>query len=111
MNVEQTRSGRSGIKLSVQKLSFGVFVASLFFFCMVQLVSVSLLSPKGKDLKALDVEKEFLVEENRDLEQEAARMTSLPIIKNRAEKELSMGRTENVMYVTSPSTTADISVE
>jgi cell division protein FtsB len=79
----------------------------LVIFCFVQLLVASTLSPRGKELKRLDSEKEILLEENRKLEQEIAEYSSLNLIKNRAETQLDMKRAEEVIYVNDQETTAE----
>lgn len=98
-------SGNEGkLELGSKKFSFAwlpltIFVFSLLFFCIVQLASVTILSPKGKELQNLNLEKEYLLEENRALEQEIAQMSSLTVVKGRAEKDLGMQQAQEVVYI------------
>lgn len=94
--------------LSISVISASVLVVVLLAFCVVQLLVVSILSPQGKDLKWLDCEKEVLVEENRVLEQEFAEYSSLTMIKVRAEGQLDMDRAKNVIYLSVPSASAEV---
>jgi cell division protein FtsB len=101
------KTNKKSKKPSFFVLSAGVMCFVLIVFCIVQLLVVSVLSPRGKELKRLDSEKEVLLEENRKLEQEIAEYTSLSLIKNRAESQLEMSRPDDVMYVTKPSANAE----
>jgi len=98
---------RTNLSLSV--ISASILVVVLLAFCVVQLLVVSVLSPRGRDLKWLDYEKEVLVEENRVLEQEHAEYSSLTMIKARAEGQLDMERAEEVIYLSAPSASAELS--
>lgn len=103
----RTKDKRTNLSISI--ISASVLVVVLLAFCVVQLLVVSILSPRGKDLKWLDYEKEMLIEENRVLEQEFAEYSSLTMIKARAEGQLDMGRAKKVIYLSAPSASAGIS--
>lgn len=104
----QYRAKDKRTNLSFSVISASILVIVLLAFCVIQLFVVSTLSPRGKDLKWLDYEKEVLVEENRVLEQELAEYSSLTMIKTRAEGQLDMDRAENVIYLSAPSASAEI---
>ncbi len=93
---------RSRKKLSLLSVSIGLFISALLIFCVVQLAIVSVLSPQGKELQSLNNEKNLIIEENRQLEQDIATISSLPVIEGRAEKELSMRRASDIFYVDRP---------
>ena len=97
-------------KTPVLLYSVSTLVIVLLLFCVIDLVIVSVLSPRGKVLREYNEEKNALVEENRILEQKIAERMALSVISNRAENELGMRRTESVMYVKAPSVAADASV-
>jgi len=87
-----------------------VMVIGILAFCVVQLTIVSFLSPQGKVLRNLNVEKDLLLEENRILEQQIAQRGALGVISHRAEKDLSMKRAGTVVFLTTPSVSADASL-
>lgn len=91
-------------------LSLSTLVIVLLLFCVVDLVIVSVLSPRGKVLREYNEEKNALVEENRCLEQEIAERMALTVITNRAENKLGMKRTDSVYYVKAVSVAADASI-
>ncbi|MBN2100561.1 hypothetical protein JW710_01555 [Candidatus Dojkabacteria bacterium] len=107
--MDETSANNLKKGFSVPTLSVGVFVAVVLAFCVVQLVIVSVLSPRGKELRRLNQEKEMLIEENRKIEHEIAKYSSMSIIKARSEKDLEMKRAEKVIYLEPTSTTADLS--
>jgi hypothetical protein len=90
--------------------SVSSLVLALLLFCIVDLVIVSVLSPRGKVLRGYNEEKNALVEENRVLEQRIAERMAIDVISTRAEKELGMKRVESVTFVKTPSVAADASV-
>ncbi len=90
--------------------SASALVLVMFVFCIVNLVAVSVLSPRGKIMREFNDEKNALVEENRVLEQKIAERMALEVITNRAQKELSMKRVESVLFVKASPVAADASV-
>jgi len=65
-----------------------IFVVSMSIFVLSQLVINAVLSPLGKELQNLNSEKNFLVEENRSMEEQVAKTNSITVIKKLADKEL-----------------------
>ncbi len=65
-----------------------IFVVSMSVFVLSQLVINAVLSPLGKELQSLNSEKNFLVEENRSMEEQVAKTNSITVIKKLADKEL-----------------------
>ncbi len=96
---ESKQEKKHSTKVPFIAFPVALFAFALVFFCVVQLVSVSLLSPKGRELQNLNSQKEFILEENRKLQQEIAQMSSLTVVKARAEKELQMKQAEEVIYI------------
>jgi cell division protein FtsB len=92
-------------------ISTGILALVLVVFCSVQLLVVSVLSPRGKELKTLNTQKEVLLEENRKLEQEIAEYSSLSLIENRAQRQLDMQRAQEVIYVNTSSADATAQAE
>jgi len=71
------------------------FVISTLLFVSVQLYTNALLSPLGHQLASLNNEKNLLLEENRDLEQDIAKNSSITIISKYADKKLNLTKTDN----------------
>lgn len=107
----ETTSEKSKKKIPFLGLSLSMLVLVLLVFCVLQLTIVSVLSPHGEILVRLNTEKDALVEENRILEQKIAERIALSVISSRAEKDLSMDRADQVMYLTKPSVSAEAPVE
>jgi hypothetical protein len=86
-----------------------VFVISLVLFCVVQLAINSILSPLGSKLEAFNSEKEYLIEENRSLEEELASSNSLTVIEHITAKKFKLDQTakKQIVYVTDHSIRAE----
>lgn len=67
-----------------------VFITSMSIFVLSQLVINAVLNPLGKELQSLNSEKNFLVEENRAMEEQVAKTDSITVIKKLADKELNI---------------------
>lgn len=67
-----------------------LFITSMSIFVISQLVINAVLSPLGKELQSLNGEKNFLVEENRAMEEQVAKTDSITVIKKLADKELNI---------------------
>jgi hypothetical protein len=65
-----------------------VFTFSMVAFVFSQLVINAVLSPLGTELQNLNKEKNFLVEENRTMEEQVAKTSSITVIKKLADKQL-----------------------
>lgn len=70
------------------------FVASVCVFVISQLIINAVLSPLGTELQNLNSEKNFLVEENRTMEEKIAKTSSITVIKKLADKQLDI-RSQN----------------
>ncbi|NTW90848.1 MAG: hypothetical protein HGA35_02810, partial [Erysipelotrichaceae bacterium] len=57
-------------------------------FVLCQLVINAVLNPLGTELQNLNREKNFLVEENRTMEEQVAKTSSITVIKKLADKQL-----------------------
>ena len=66
---------------SLQKKCFALTIAITVVFVITHLVINFVLTPKGIELEDLSREKEYLVENNRELSQDIARIKSISIIK------------------------------
>lgn len=84
------------------------FVISTLIFISAQLYTNAILSPLGHKLASLNTEKNLLLEENRELEQDIAKNSSITIISKYAEKKLQLEKTqsENTVYATPTSVQA-----
>jgi len=65
-----------------------VFVSSISIFILSQLIINAVLNPLGTELQNLNKEKNFLVEENRTMEETIAKTSSITVIKKLADKQL-----------------------
>ena len=83
-----------------QNIPATIFVISLFSFIFSQLVINSILAPLGTDLQNLNSEKNYLVEENRSMEEQIAKSDSITVIRKLAEETLSLTSGEKtVIYL------------
>lgn len=95
-------------EVSLGRFSMVLVVLSVLSFFLVHLVVSSILEPRGKELRILESQKDQLVEENRVLEQEIAKLSSLSVVIGRAEKDLGMEEANDVIYISTPSASANI---
>ena len=65
-----------------------IFGFSMVEYVLSQLVINSVLNPLGTELQSLNKEKNFLVEENRLMEEQVAKTSSITVIKKLADKQL-----------------------
>lgn len=65
-----------------------IFGFSMIAFVLSQLVINAVLNPLGTELQSLNKEKNFLVEENRLMEEQVAKTSSITVIKKLADKQL-----------------------
>lgn len=65
-----------------------VFTFSMIVFVLSQLVINAVLNPLGTELQNLNREKNFLVEENRAMEEQVAKTSSITVIKKLADRQL-----------------------
>ena len=85
------------------------FILTVSVFILSQLVINSILSPLGIELQSLNSEKNFLIEENRSMEEEIAKTNSITVIKKLASEELniSSNQSRNIIYVEDTSIIAE----
>ena len=88
-------------KMSRNKLPVTIVSISLVLFAMSQLVINSILSPLGIELESLNTEKEVLVEENREMENQIAKLGSIKVIETLTEEKLNISKNEDqeIIYV------------
>jgi hypothetical protein len=92
-----------------QNLPMTIFLFSLFVFTLSQLVINSILSPLGIELQSLNREKNYLVEENRSMEEQTAKTNSIIVVKKLANKELNLSSSSErtIIYIEDPSIIAE----
>lgn len=89
------------MKNTRNKLPVTIFSISLIIFAMSQLVINSILSPLGIELQSLNTEKEFLIEENRDMENQIAKLGSIKVVETLTSKRLSISKNKDqeIIYI------------
>lgn len=65
-----------------------IFGFAMIAFVFSQLIINAVLNPLGTELQSLNKEKNFLVEENRLMEEQVAKTSSITVIKKLADKQL-----------------------
>jgi hypothetical protein len=97
------------MKRTTDNLPVTIFVISLVFFGLSQLVINSILTPLGTKLQSLNREKNFLVEENREMEEDIAKTDSITVIKKLSDEklEISANNTKTVVYIEDSSVLAE----
>ena len=82
-------------------ISIKIFTITLLIFGMSQLVVNSVLTPLGVKLQTLNTEKEYLVEENRQISEEIAKNSSIKVIENLSDKKLNLtqDKQQTVVYI------------
>lgn len=73
-----------------QNIAGTIFIVSVIFFVLCQLIVNSILAPLGTELQSLNSEKNYLIEENRAMEEEIAKSGSITVIQKLADKSLSL---------------------
>lgn len=73
-------------------LTLKIFVLSTFIFFVAQLIVNSNLSPLGTKLQKLNSEKEYLVEVNENIHEELAKLDSIVVVKELAQKKLNFDK-------------------
>jgi len=89
------------MKKQRNKLPVTILSISLVLFAMSQLVINSILSPLGIELQRLNIEKEALIEENREMENQVAKLGSIKVVETLTEKRLNISKVENqdIIYI------------
>lgn len=100
---------KTALSLKKQNIALAVFLFTLIVFILSQLVINSILSPLGIQLERLNSEKNYLVEENRSMEEQIAKTNSIMVIKQLANKELNItASSENsIIYIEDSSIIAE----
>ena len=86
-----------------------IFLFTLFIFILSQLFINSILSPLEIELQSLNKEKNYLVEENRTMEEQIAKTNSITVIKKLATKELNISPSseKTIIYIEDKSIIAE----
>jgi hypothetical protein len=97
------------VSLKKQNIPLTVFLFTLLLFTLSQLVINSILSPLGIELQSLNSEKNFLIEENRSMEEQIAKSNSIMVIKQLANDKLhiSSSSERNLIYIEDSSIIAE----
>lgn len=92
-----------------QNTTLTIFLFTLFIFTLSQLFINSILSPLGIELQSLNREKNYLVEENRSMEEQIAKTNSITVIKKLADKELNISSSseKTIIYIEDKSIIAE----
>lgn len=87
-----------------------VFVFAILCFAVSQLGINSVLTPMGLELEALNKEKNYLVEENRSMEEEIAKTNSIIVIQKLASKTLRISNKnpKTIIYIEDTNLIAEI---
>ncbi len=95
---------------SLYGLSFAVTIIVMIIFVITHLVINFVLTPKGIELENLSAEKNFLVEQNRELGQEIARIKSISIIKEITGETMSLDANaqSEIIYISNESIVAGL---
>ncbi len=73
-----------------RNLPIAIFLGTLAVFTISQLAINSIITPLGLELESLNSEKNYLVEENRSMEEEIAKTNSIMVIRQLANKKLNI---------------------
>jgi hypothetical protein len=97
------------VKKTRNKLPVTILSISLILFAMSQLVINSILSPLGIELESLNAEKEFLVEENRAMENQIAKLGSIKVVETLTGKRLNISKIEEqeIIYISDTAVIAE----
>lgn len=97
------------INKAKQNIFTTLFIFSLLAFILSQLVVNSILAPLGSELQSLNSEKNYLVEENRGMEEEIAKNNSITVIRKLADNSLSLSSSnqKTVVYLEETSVVAN----
>ena len=75
-----------------KNLTLKIFIISTIIFFVAQLTINSNLSPLGTRLQKLNTEKEYLVESNENMHEQLAKLDSIVVIKELAQKKLRLDK-------------------
>jgi hypothetical protein len=78
--------------LKTKNITLKTFILSTVIFFVAQLIVNSNLSPLGTKLQKLNSEKEYLVEVNENINEELAKLDSIVVVKELAQKKLNFDK-------------------
>jgi len=89
------------MKKTTNRLPLTILSVSLILFAISQLVINSILSPLGIELESLNTEKEFLVETNRSMENQIAKLGSIKVVETLTRKRLDISKNagQEIIYI------------
>jgi hypothetical protein len=87
--------------LKNKNITLKFFVLSTIIFFVAQLIVNSNLSPLGTQLQELNSEKEYLVEVNENIHEELAKLDSIVVVKELAQKKLNFDKqdVQSTIYI------------
>ena len=97
------------LQKALQNIPTTIFTLAIIAFVVCQLVINSILAPLGSELQSLNSEKNYLVEENRQMEEKIAKTDSITAIQKLSEESLSISPSKNktVVYLQEASIVAN----
>ncbi len=97
------------LQKSLQNIPVTILTLAIIAFVVCQLVINSILAPLGSELQSLNSEKNYLVEENRQMEEKMAKTDSITAIQKLSEKSLSISPSKHktVVYLEEASIVAN----
>lgn len=78
--------------MKTKNITLKTFILSTVIFFVAQLIVNSNLSPLGTKLQKLNSEKEYLVEVNENINEELAKLDSIVVVKELAQKKLNFDK-------------------
>jgi hypothetical protein len=95
--------------IKTKNVALTIFLFTLLVFILSQLVINSILSPLGIELERLNSEKNYLIEENRSMEEQIAKTNSIMVIKQLANEKLNISSDSQriIIYVEDSSIIAE----
>ena len=92
-----------------KNFTFKTFILITILFFVAQLIVNSNLSPLGTRLQELNSEKEYLVESDENISEELAKLDSIIVVKELAQKKLNFGKHDgqSILYIKQESVLAE----
>lgn len=83
------------------KTTIKIFAVSTIIFFVAQLIVNSNLSPLGTQLQELNGEKDYLVEVNNNIHEQLAKLNSIVVVKELAQKKLKFDKAspQSTIYI------------
>ncbi len=92
-----------------KNITLKIFIISTVIFFVAQLIINSNLSPLGTKLQKLNSEKDYLVEENEKINERLAKLDSIVVVKELAQKKLNFEKQnlQSTIYIHSANVLAE----